>query len=145
MTRGFFWDAVDAGRSLCPAGELLGWKVVEADPAARTLRVQFETRAEFLNPAGVVQGGFLAAMLDETFSPAVAACLQPDEFPVTLEMKISFVAPARIGTLIGEARVVNQGKSICFLEGKLSDLEGRLVATGTATALIQRKRSDGAD
>jgi uncharacterized protein (TIGR00369 family) len=119
--------------------------MVEADPAARTLRVQFEARSEFLNPAGVVQGGFLAAMLDETFSPAVAACLQPGEFPATLEMKVSFVAPARVGTLIGEARVVNQGKSICFLEGKLSDLEGRLVATGTATALVQRKRSDAAD
>jgi uncharacterized protein (TIGR00369 family) len=143
VTKGFFWDAVEAGRSLCPAGELLGWKVVEIDPAHRTLRVQFEARPEFLNPAGVVQGGFLAAMLDETFSPALAACLQPGEFPSTLEMKVSFVAPARMGTLVGEATVVSQGRSICFLEGKLSDPEGRLIAAGTATALVHRKKSGG--
>lgn len=140
MSKGFFWDAVEAGRSLCPAGELLGWKVIEVEPTQRTLRVRFEARPEFLNPAGVVQGGFLAAMLDETFSPALAACLQPGEFPLTLEMKISFIAPARIGTLIGEASVVSLGRSICFLEGKLSDLEGHVVAAGSATAVVRRQK-----
>jgi uncharacterized protein (TIGR00369 family) len=132
------------------AAALSGWRIAWLEDGRgrsrrRNAASAVEARSAFLNPAGVVQGGFLAAMLDETFSPAVAARLQPDEFPVTLEMKISFVAPARMGTLIGEARVVNQGKSICFLEGKLSDLEGRLVATGTATALVPRKRSDAAD
>ncbi len=141
MTKGFFWDAVEAGRSLCPAGELLGWKVIEVLPTQRTLRVQFEARPEFLNPAGVVQGGFLAAMLDETFSPAIVACLHPGEFPATLEMKVSFIAPARLGKLTGEAWVVSQGKTICFLEGKLSDPEGRVVATGSATAIVRRQKA----
>jgi uncharacterized protein (TIGR00369 family) len=139
VANGFFWDAVEAGRSLCPAGEMLGWKVVEIDAAQRSLRVQFEARRDFLNPAGVVQGGVLAAMLDETLSPALAAFLEQDEFPSTLEMKVNFVSPAKLGALFGEARVVSMGRTICFVEGKLSDAQGRLVATGTATALVQRK------
>jgi uncharacterized protein (TIGR00369 family) len=140
MSKGFFWDAVGENRTLCAAGELLGWKLVEVDPVRKTLAARFEARPEFLNPAGVVHGGFLAAMLDETLSPALAACVQPGQLPSTLEMKVSFLAPARTGTLIGDARVVSQGKNVCFVEGKLSDLDGRLVTTATATALVQPMR-----
>lgn len=141
MSKGFFWEAIEAGRQLCPAGELLGWKVLEVDAAQKSFKAEFVARPEFLNPAGIVQGGFLAAMLDETLSPAVAACLQPGEFPATLEMKVSFVSPARPGPLVGEATVVSQGNRVCFVEGKLSDLEGQVVATATATALVQRPSS----
>lgn len=139
--KGFFWEAVDAGRDLCPAGTLLGWKLLEVNREQRTLRVQFDARPEFRNPAGIVQGGMLAAMLDETFSPAVAACLGPGEFPSTLELKVNFIAPARVGVLFGEARVVSMGRSICFLEAAIRDGEDRLVATGTATARIRRQRT----
>jgi uncharacterized protein (TIGR00369 family) len=144
VSRGFFWDAVEAGRPLCPAGESLGWKVLKIDAARKSFSAEFVARPELLNPAGIVQGGFLAAMLDETLSPAVAACLQPGEFPATLEMKVSFVAPARLGTLVGEATLVSQGKHVCFVEGRLSDSEGRVVATATATALVQRPSSASA-
>lgn len=79
--RGFFWNAVDPGRDLCPAGALLGGKLLNVSTEQKTIRVQFDARPEFRNPAGNVQGDMLAAMLDETFSPAVAACLGPGEFP----------------------------------------------------------------
>jgi uncharacterized protein (TIGR00369 family) len=143
MSKGFFWDAVESGQPLCPAAELLEWKLVDVDASRKTLAVRFEARPEFLNPAGFVHGGFLAAMLDETLSPAIAACLQPGEFPSTLEMKVSFVGPGRPGPLFGDARIVHQGKSVCFVEGELTDPEGRVVATATATALIGRIRPVG--
>ena len=81
----------------------------------------------------------LAAMLDETVGLAVAARLGPDEFPPILELKINFIAPVDVGFLIGEGRIASMGKSICFLEGKLLDRSGRLIATGTATARILRR------
>ena len=47
-----------------PCAELLGWEVVEARPADGWIRIRFEARPEFVNPAGFIQGGFLAAMGD---------------------------------------------------------------------------------
>jgi hypothetical protein len=52
-----------------PAAELLGFKLVEIDPDAGTIEVGFTATEQFLNPAGTVQGGFLAAMLDDTLGP----------------------------------------------------------------------------
>jgi uncharacterized protein (TIGR00369 family) len=138
---GFFWAAIDAGRELSPVATSLGWTLLDAGDEERPFRVQFEGRPEYRNPAGNIQGGMLAAMLDETLSPALASKLGPGEFPSTLELKVSFIAPAKVGKLIGEARVVNRGKRICFLEATLSDAEGRLVATATATAML--RRADG--
>jgi uncharacterized protein (TIGR00369 family) len=143
--RGFFWSAVEAGRELSPVGTHLGWKLLDAGDEQRPFRVQFEGTPEFCNPAGNVQGGMLAAMLDETFSPALAARLGPDDFPATLELKVSFIAPAQAGRLIGEARIVNRGRSICFLDASLRTADGRLVATATATARIRRTKNRSAD
>jgi len=56
--------------------------------------VFFDARAGFANPMGNVQGGFLAAMLDDTLGPALAATLGDGEFAPTLELKVSFLRPA---------------------------------------------------
>jgi uncharacterized protein (TIGR00369 family) len=135
---GFFWKAIDTGRELSPVASHLGWKLLDAGDDQRPFRVQFEGRPEFCNPAGHIQGGMQAAMLDETLSPALASRLGAGEFPATLELKVSFIAPARVGALIGEARVVSRGRAICFLEATLFDAEGRVVATATATAMLRR-------
>jgi acyl-coenzyme A thioesterase PaaI-like protein len=45
-----------------PAAVLLGWEPVSADPEAGTIEVAFTATTQFLNSAGVIQGGFLAAI-----------------------------------------------------------------------------------
>jgi len=135
---GFFWKAIDAGTELSPVATLLGWQLLDAGDGDRPFRVRFQGKPEFRNPAGNIQGGILAAMLDETLSPALASLLGPGEFPATLEMKVSFIAPATVGEVFGEARIVSRGKTICFLEAHLRDGMARLVATATATAMLQR-------
>jgi acyl-coenzyme A thioesterase PaaI-like protein len=57
-------------------------------------------------------------------------------FTPTIEMHVSFLAPARAGPLYGEGQVVQAGKSIAFLEGKLMDLSGVIVARATASARL---------
>ena len=42
--------------------------------------VAFTAGDAFLNAAGVVHGGFLAAMLDDTMGPALVAGLEPGDF-----------------------------------------------------------------
>ena len=119
-----------------PCARLLGWKVLAAKPKEGWIKVGFDARWEFTNPAGYVQGGFLAAMLDDTMGPAVFVHTEGRFFPPTIDMHISFLTPTRPGRLVGEGRVVQLGKSIAFIEGVLFDAAGTPVARATATARL---------
>ncbi|RPI24219.1 MAG: PaaI family thioesterase [Actinobacteria bacterium] len=133
---GPFWDVV-AGRSEPPpiAG-LLGWRLLHADADNGRVRVEFTAREEFLNPAGTVQGGMLAAMLDDTMGPALMASAEGSIMAPTVEFKVNFVRPARPGRLIGTGWVVHRGRSLALLGGELHDEDGNLIATATATARL---------
>ena len=120
------------------AGLLLGWRFISHDPAQDQINVEFDASTALTNPMGNIQGGFLAAMLDDTMGPALVATLEPGEFAPTLELKVNFLRPARPGRLIGTGRVVHRGGTVAFLAGDLSDVGGNLLATATATARIVR-------
>jgi uncharacterized protein (TIGR00369 family) len=51
-------------------------------------------------------------------------------------MKTSFLRPARVGPVYGEGRVVHRGRDVLFVEGRLEDAEGRVLATATATTRV---------
>jgi uncharacterized protein (TIGR00369 family) len=138
---GHFWDVMEGRRPPPPAAVTLGFKLLDIDPDQGTVRVQFTAKAQFVNPIGNIQGGFLAAMLDDTLGPALVATLGRDEFAPTIELKVNFIRPAKVGTLIGTGRVVARGGSIAFLAGELSTEQGDLVATATATARIMESRT----
>jgi len=122
-----------------PAADLLGWELLAVDPDAGTIEVAFAATERFLNPAGVVQGGLLAAMLDDTLGPALVATLGPGQFAPTADLHVQFLRPARPGRLVGRGRVVQRGRQLAFLSGELRDDDGgELVAVATATARIGR-------
>jgi uncharacterized protein (TIGR00369 family) len=135
---GPFWDAIAGREPAPPAAETLGWTIEEIDPAAGTIRVSFDAKPAFRNPMGNIQGGFLAAMLDDTMGPALVATLEPGEFAPTLELKVNFLRPARPGRLVATGRVVHRGGTVAFLAGDLADADGTLLATASATARIVR-------
>ena len=119
-----------------PCAELLGWEVVDARPADGWIRIRFEGRREFTHPAGYVQGGFLAAMLDDTMGPAMFVHSEGRLYTPTIDLHVSFLSPARPGPLFGEGQVIQAGKSIAFLEGRLTDADGVLLARATASARL---------
>lgn len=136
---GPFWDVVEGRRAPPSAAVLLGWKLVAVDPDAGTIEVSFTATDQFLNPAGDVQGGFLAAMLDDTLGPALVATLDAGEWAPTLDLHVQFMAPAAPGQLCGRGRVVRRGRDIAFLAGELRDAQEKIVAAATATAMIRRR------
>ena len=136
--QGPFWDVMEGRADPPPAAKLLGWRLIEVDPDDGTIQVAFTATDQFLNPAGTVQGGFLAAMLDDTLGPAVVATLADGEWAPTANLNVQFLKPAQPGELRGSARIVRRGRDVAFLAGELRDAEGDLVATATATAVIRR-------
>jgi uncharacterized protein (TIGR00369 family) len=137
--QGPFWDVMEGRAEPPPAAELLGFKPVEIDPDAGTIEVAFTATEQFLNPAGTVQGGFLAAMLDDTLGPALVATLGEGEWAPTTDLHVQFLRPASPGELRGHGRLVRRGRDVAFMAGELRNGDGEIVATATATAAIRRK------
>jgi uncharacterized protein (TIGR00369 family) len=119
-----------------PCAAFLGWTLLDHDAAKGWVKLAFEGRPEFVNPAGFVQGGILAAMLDDTMGPAVLLMTEGRFYTVSIGMSVSFLAPAKPGRLIGEGRVVQLGKSIGFVEASLADCSGTLVARASSQARL---------
>ena len=118
-----------------PIATLLGWHVLDARPGEGWIKIEFEGKREFCNPAGFVQGGILSAMLD-TMGPAVFVMTEGRLFTATISLTVNFLAPAKPGRIIGEARVTQLGKTVAFIEGRLTAKDGTLLATATTNARL---------
>jgi uncharacterized protein (TIGR00369 family) len=136
--QGPFWDVMEGRADPPPVAELLGFRLIEIDPDEGTIEVAFTATEQFLNPAGTVQGGMLAAMLDDTLGPALVATLGDGEWAPTTDLHVQFQKPAHPGELRAHGRIVRRGSQIAFMAGELRDPDGELVATATATASIRR-------
>ncbi|MGD1056014.1 MAG: PaaI family thioesterase [Solirubrobacteraceae bacterium] len=137
VREGPFWDVLEGRRDPPPAAVLLGWKLASVDPDAETIEVSFTATEQFLNPAGDIQGGFLAAMLDDTLGPALVATLADGQWAPTIDLQVQFLRAAKPGKLHGVGRVVRRGREVAFLAGELRSADGAVVATATASAIIR--------
>src|SRR5688500_410672 len=99
-----------------PSAKLLGWTLRAIDPAAGTIEIGFTADERMLNPAGTVQGGFLAAMLDDTQGPALFGMTEGEIYAPTIEFSVSFLKAAKPGPFIGKGRVISLGKTIALTE-----------------------------
>jgi uncharacterized protein (TIGR00369 family) len=119
-----------------PCARHLGWTLLEHDAPRGWAKMGFETRPEFLNPAGFVQGGFVTAMLDDAMGPAAFLMTEGRLYTATINLNVHFLSPARAGKFVGEGQVVQLGKTVAVLESRLFDAEGILVATATSSARL---------
>ncbi len=87
--------------------------------------------ADHLNPAGVVHGGLLTALLDHGIS-AIAWETLGRRACVTVQLDTHFLAAAREGQFLEvRGRVVRATSSLVFMQGELST-DGQAVATAAA-------------
>src|SRR5918993_5743703 len=108
------------------SARLLGWTLRAVDPEAGTIEIGFNADERFLNPGGTVQGGFLAAMLDDTQGPALFGHTHGEAYAPTIDFTISFLKEARPGDFVAKGRVIRMGKTIAFTEAELFDTSGDL-------------------
>ena len=119
-----------------PCATLLGLDILEADPADGRVKIAFLAKPEFCNAAGNVQGGFLAAMLDDCMGPAILVATNAEAFPSTIDLHVQFLSPAKPGKIIGQGRIVRLGRTIGFVEAELADESGNLLARASASVRI---------
>jgi uncharacterized protein (TIGR00369 family) len=124
-----------AGAPKPPCADLTPFSIVEADAERGFVKVQFEPQPAFGNVFGHVQGGFAVAMIDLPIS--LACLLKLQQWLPTIEIKTSFLAPAKLGTCIGDGQIIRAGKSIVFAEGRLWGSDGKLAVHATATLAVK--------
>ena len=118
----------------------LGLTCLEKGPDATTVwRMRVDER--FLNPAGIVQGGFLSAMMDSAMgASAVLSVRDRRVYVANTEMKSSFLRPARNGDVLTcTASVLKPGNVVAFLQAQVRDDAGTLVSTASSTYLIKER------
>ena len=94
--------------------------------------IEYLAGMHMCHSGGVVQGGFICGWIDAAM--AHAAMFRGGEMtPMSLELKVSFFAPARPGLVVAEGWIERQGKSTCFAEGRLLNATGDVLAKGTST------------
>ena len=124
-----------------PCVKLLGGKTIALDAERETAMMHFDISLDCCHSGNVVQGGFVTAMLDAAMAHAVFGSLGYFTPLPSLEIKVSFLAPALAGEFKAEGRVLRMGKSITFLEASLLDPDDNLIATATSTAKIIRPKT----
>lgn len=113
-------------------------RIVEMLPEGRAV-LEYEAKPEQCHSGGVVQGGFVSGWIDAAMAHAAMALKGYEVVPMSLELKVSFFAPARPGRVFAEGWVERDGKRTAFFEGCLKDSTGTVLAKGTSTVLLADK------
>jgi uncharacterized protein (TIGR00369 family) len=95
------------------------------------------TPAEFrLQPFGVVHGGNIATLIDTaTFWACYLSMGSEDDGLTSVDLKLNFLAPARLETLQSTGTLIKAGKTLSYAEADVRTSDGRLVAHGTSTLM----------
>ncbi len=120
---------------LSPASALIGARFIAWDEAAQTASFAFAAPASFANARGGVQGGLIAAFLDEVMGAALFCQSGGKALPTTLDLTMSLIRPVPIAALSAKGRVIKLGRRVAYLEAELFDAEGALLARATCTAI----------
>jgi uncharacterized protein (TIGR00369 family) len=87
---------------------------------------------------GTLHGGVLCDLADAAMGMAFASTLASDESFTTTALSINFFRPVWQALLRAEARVVNRGKTLGYLECDVLDEANRLIAKATSTCVVLR-------
>jgi uncharacterized protein (TIGR00369 family) len=110
---------------------LVGLDLVRAEPDAAEVTLVADER--HLNPHGTVHGGAIATLIDVAMGAAVHREDTEDAAPVTIEMKVTYLEPAKPGELHANATVRRRGKRIIIAEVDVTDADGAALAHGIGT------------
>jgi uncharacterized protein (TIGR00369 family) len=104
--------------------------------------LHYTARPEHMNSFFVTHGGACMTLMDVTMATA-ARSVQPDMGVVTIEMKTSFMLPAK-GPLVGKGRLMHRTATMAFTEATIYDAEGRACTHATGTfKYVKRLPVDG--
>jgi len=120
-----------------PSARHLGLKLIDFSVDEGWAEMAFLPRAEFANPAGMVQGGFVCAMLDDAMGLTASISQRFAVLVPTLQISVSYLHPTPMSRVIGRGEVLRMGGTTAHLQGSLRLPDGTLLATASASAVLR--------
>ena len=108
----------------------------KSEPGRSVWRMLADER--FANPVGIIQGGFVAAFADSAMGAAsVTFAKDRKVFSANAEIKVSFLKPAKVGSVLTcTAYVISGGNRAAFIEAEITDEDDRMIAKASSTYLL---------
>ena len=97
-----------------PFAESLGAAILSVDLEKRILRARFTPGVQYLQGAGVLQGGILATMLDFSMAFITLAVLPEEASCATAQLNVHYLKAAHPGTYIAQSGIEKVGKRLVF-------------------------------
>jgi uncharacterized protein (TIGR00369 family) len=123
-------------KSRPPVGDLIGFTVEEMANGRAVGWLQ--TGPQHANPMGTLHGGILCDLADAAMGMAFVSTLAPEESFTTISFQIHFFRPVWKANLRAEARIVNRGKTVGYLECDITDENGKSIARANSTCTVLR-------
>lgn len=119
-----------------PTTALIGLELEDISSEGRS-RFRMEVTAGLCNPMGSLQGGIATTALDDAAATAVIARSGRRVGVPTIEFKVSFFGPAKLGqTVWFEGRVLKFGRTVSFAEADMMDADGKLLARMSTSVMV---------
>ena len=112
--------------------EFLSLKYIETKEEEMVFTCHF--KRECSNPMGFVQGGMITAALDDATSAAMISGYEEKKAPMTTDLHVLFHRPLPLGSAKMRVKIIKLGRSSATSEGRIYNLENKLVATLLHTA-----------
>lgn len=120
-----------------PSARWMGMDLIEHREDERLSRVSFAPNPDMINFGGVIQGGFLGAMMDDAIGFNTFISLGMKYAMATIDLHTQFLKAVPMGPIIVEAQVTKAGKAIVFAEAKLYTGNDELAARATSSLKLR--------
>ena len=112
----------------------LKWNESPSDTLLQCWELDRNTRIQWVLSMEV----FLRDVADAAMGIAFASTLEHDESFTTMNLAINFFRPVWNDRLRAEARVINRGKNVGYVECEITSSDGKQVAKATSTCCVLR-------
>lgn len=126
-----------------PGSQMIQGRHIGFDAETKCVSMEFTCPDSFRSPRGVCHGGYIPAFLDEVMGGAIYMASGKKLLPLNLDCNVSYIRLVPIGPLKATGKVLKMGRNIAYLEGELLDMDGKLLAKATSTAMLT-EMPDGA-
>ena len=121
-----------------PAFDEMEGEIIKFDQDRSILTVKFPILQKHLNPFGNMQGGMIAAAVDNAVGP-LSMLMAPPNFTRNLEMKYKKAINLGLGHITVIAKFVQRKKRFLYFEATVLDNLGDKLATAKAVNWIIEK------
>ncbi len=99
-------------------------------------RVRLTVRPDLINPAGLLSGPVVYAMVDYSMGSVLWVARESGERIATIGISVNYLRTAREGEVICESVLDRRNDRVAVLRSEVSDESGRLLATALGSFSI---------